>query len=367
MKVGIITLYHNNKNYGAVLQAYAMTEFINSIKKGTAIQIAYDLKAHRYLPNRFFYIKDKKCEKFRNSVPHTETYVKENILDKIRNEFDAIIIGGDQVWNPNKEGTYERLLPSVNTRKISYAASIAVTKLTPQQSVMLPLIGCFDYIGIREESGKKLLLENNLKKDITVVVDPVVLISLEKWREMAVYPIKNRNYSYCCFLGNNKYFRDLTTKITHTCKLPLVNIPYIGTSFNNFDEFFADYKFEQAGPEEFLGLIDGSKLVFTDSFHCTLFSIIFKRNFFVFLKDSNNPNISTNARITDLLKDLGLSHRIINSEKDITQELLNEKIDYDKVFVILNEKLQISLDFLRNAFKGTELEEGLNNLDFTIN
>ncbi len=364
MKIGIMTLYHKNYNYGAMLQSYALTNFINQVKVDTAYQIDYQFKEYSY--SLFFYQKLLKCKNFVDKIPHTEFFNNKTNLFSLNEKFELFICGGDQIWNPyffNKQN----FLSEIYKPKISYAASIAVTKLTQEQSKIIPLINDFSHIGLREESGKNLLQEHNITKDMTVVVDPVVLISVEQWRNIAQYPLKNRDYSFACFLKDNQIFRNISTNISHTYKLPLVNIPYINTIFNSYDEFFGDFKFEQAGPEEFLGLIDGSKVVFSDSFHCIVFSIIFKKQFFAFLRDSNNPTTSMNSRITDLLKDLGLSHRIINSEKDITQELLNEKIDYDKVFILLNEKLQISLDFLRNAFKGTELEEGLNNLDFTIN
>ena len=133
----------------------------------------------------------------------------------------------------------------------------------------------------------------------------------------------------------------------------------LNLQFNHYDKKFGDIKLNDIGPAEFVGLIRDSQIVVTDSFHAAVFSIIYKKNFFALLRNVENEDSSMNSRITDLLSELGLSDRIVTNESQLTEEFLNETIDYTYAESVIKEKRIKSVEFLKNAFKGTEMEDKL--------
>ena len=120
------------------------------------------------------------------------------------------------------------------------------------------------------------------------------------------------------------------------------------------DEGFANETPYDVGPAEFLNYVRNSEYIFTDSFHCSVFSILYKKNFLVFSRFSENAMQNTNTRIDNLLSLTNLSQRKIDTKKNI-DNLLSMPLDY----VDVDERLEIlrksSLAYLEQALKGIEL------------
>ena len=100
-----------------------------------------------------------------------------------------------------------------------------------------------------------------------------------------------------------------------------------------------------AGPKEFLGLIANAEVVFTSSFHCTIFSILFHKDFYVFEQSFSSKTADINQRYIEQLETYGITHRYIHYG-EVLSPIHQQRIDYDKVEKIFQERLQKSFQFL---------------------
>lgn len=386
MKIGIITLYYNNFNYGGILQAYALTNYLNSLNEIEAEQIMYDAPYEKrtireLLRNKkgkiiwfllskiwliikdsifkslkigFYSIKDKKriemMKKFIEDIPHSELVLEENI-ENINDWYDVFITGSDQVWNP----TWYRSACFLNfvrdeKKKISYAASMGVNSLSEEkQQKIIPLIKRLDFISVREKKAKNILEKYIIEKPIDVVVDPVLLLSTEEWNKIAHSVIKEKQYVYAYFLGKNKSNIRNAKKIAQNLGNNKMSIAYIYMTFRKSKKNLNNILIHDAGPAEFLGLIRDSEIVLTDSFHAVVFSIIFRKKFIAFKKHNDRNEDSMNSRIIDLLTELGLNERIFTSGRQLTKEFLEKEINYDHVYAVLEKHKKFSKDYLNKA------------------
>lgn len=384
-KIGILTLYHNSNNYGALLQAYALTEFINkNIKGKKAEQITYDIPYEKrdfkeiigrknfikIVINKIFlkmrvsifnfivkrdisgkYSKRmKKNKDFRNLIPHSEEIFSNNI-EQLNNVYDIFISGSDQVWNPTwfRSACFLDFVKD-EKRKIAYAASMGINILTEKKAEkMIPLVNRIDYISVREKKAKDILQKYISNKSISVVVDPVLLLPVNEWEKLAVSPLSGHKYAFAYFLGEKRENIKYAKKIRKLLNIELTTIPFLHMSYRKCERNFGDNKIKDAGPKEFLGLIKDAELILTDSFHATVFSIIFKKKFYVFKRDGDNEPDSMNSRITDLLENLGLANRIVTSKNQLSKVFLEKEIDYTYANTILDKEIKFSMEFLENA------------------
>lgn len=196
-----------------------------------------------------------------------------------------------------------------------------------------PELDKFEYIGVRENTGKEIIEAMGLKA--TIVVDPTLLLERENYEKL---------------IGNKKFKKEfqLFSYILHEKQITANKInEYI---FNKYFDKTKDKKFnkEPIGIIEWLYNIKKSKLVLTNSFHGTIFAIIFNKPFIVIPVEGSNMN----NRITTLLSSIGLENRFIESldEKKI-DELLGESIDWEQVNTIVKQLRKESAEFLMNAIK----------------
>lgn len=387
-KIGILTLYHNNQNFGALLQAYALAAYINQNKIGdcTAEQITYDtpyvrrsirelieakrlriistlvkkicfklhLFAYKLLYGSKLSINDsgriKANNKFAAKIPHSPVITPETVRT-LNSRYDIFITGSDQVWNPTwfRSACFLDFVDD-DKKKFSYAASMGINVL-PKSSAkkIIPLIKRLDYISVREEKAKNLLEQYITDKGIETVVDPVLLLSSDEWNKVAHPIIKNKEYAFAYFLGENRSNIYCAKKAADTLRLPVASVPYIRLHESRHDKVLMDITVNNAGPAEFAGIIKNAGIVLTDSFHAVVFSIIFKKKFIAFKRDNDTIDNSMNSRIVGLLEELGLSSRIVTSRKQITSDFLNQEIDYTYADSILEQKIRKSEDFLYRA------------------
>lgn len=324
MRVGIISLYYKNHNYGGLLQAYALTNYLNSHGVDCE-QISWDfmdgLKRDRNETTSYKSIKqivktfiisliehaNKKnqskrviaFEQFENMIPHSEKkYTRDNIEESIA-EYDCFITGSDQVWNMTRYNPEQFLqfVPS-SKAKLSYAASMPDLKLTENQKrIVCEHLKTFDAVSVRENITASKLSEW-LGKKVEWVLDPTFLLTAFEWEKVArPYEIKD-DYIFCYFLGGRKDIRHIAEEFAKEIGFKIATFSHLGCT-NVSDVRFGDYKIYDAAPDEFLSLIKNAKYVLTDSFHATIFSYIFKTKFFVF---SRAGQANTDSRITSLLE-----------------------------------------------------------------
>ena len=347
-KIGIITHYYKTSNYGGNLQAYALTFFLN--KNGfDAKQICYDywssLNYDQFIKpnekrsfktyfsvflsrtlfrNKAIFIKKYKArraavfDKFQQSmVPHTDKEYFEHNLAELNHKFDYFVTGSDQVFN-FKWFRKAFWLVFASKTKISYAASMAVDKIPADKIEFIRTsLKSFKAIGVREEKTVDLLRELSVNR-VQLNVDPTFLLSEDEWNSVSSNRIMDEDYVFCYFLGNNKTSRRLAKKYASLHNLKLVCIPVCINNDVLIDRKLGDINILYASPGDFISLIKNANVVFTDSFHACIFSIIYKKNFVVFNRDSKG---TMNTRIESLVKLFSIEKRFINTKE---QSNINE-------------------------------------------
>ena len=232
---------------------------------------------------------------------------------------------------------------------MSYAASIAKDSLNEEmKNAFSRILVDYDSISVREKSDKKLL-EELTKKDIEVVVDPVFLLEEDNWLEL-VKEKKEKKYVFGYFLGTNKKERELAKQMSQQLGAELFILSMNYNDVNNPSDEFSPYYLHDISPEEFLSYIYGAEVVFTDSFHAAAFSIILKKEFFVFNRDARRRMTS---RIYTLTQMTGTEQRFCDSEEkeNIEYLRLQEAIDYKYVQKKLNNEVVRSREYLLGTLK----------------
>ena len=377
-KIGILTLYKNNKNYGGILQAYALQKFIQSIINDgeECVQISYIIsptpikeKLKHSLEYRSFWENIKlvlkllkKCsfkkeyinenqsfqrafEDFEDGIPHTKkTYTYQTIYE-CAHQFTHLITGSDQVWNGGIDlETFCLKFADDKVKRIAYAASSASTKFGEWQDLIFKEnLGKFTAISVRERSVVPYF-ERMSNRKIAVVLDPVFLLSAQEWHDVSKKLDITFPYIFCYFLGENKEQRERAIRIAKVNNCKLVTISMNG--FKEPDIDFGDIQIENVGPREFLGLIENAKGVITDSFHATAFSIIFNKAFWALPRFKNRKDQNNNHRVVDILDQFSLSEYYSNSNDMLPQ------IKFDEANIILKARVEESCIFLKDALEG---------------
>lgn len=223
---------------------------------------------------------------------------------------------------------------TVNT--VAYATSFGQSKL-PKDSAKKAKVFLkkIRHISVREESGQKLI-KDLVGRDVPVVCDPTLLFTGDEWMAIQkIEPIIKGRYILCYFLGNNPPHREFAKKLKEKTGCRIVALTHLD-EYVKSDEHYADETPYDIGPAEFLNLIRNAEFVCTDSFHCSVFSILYKRQFFTFRRYTRNTKQSTNSRLDTLFNSLGISGRIMKGNEDVA-EFLEKEIEYDFVF----EKIEI--------------------------
>ena len=340
MKVAICTLY-GNVNFGNKLQNYALQETL--MKLGIEQVITFKSDDRRIITKikeitKMLNKKNRKFIKFNKNINYAKKIIDYN-NPKIEEKIDAIIYGSDQIWNTQFEGKYRFFIGDLDIpiKKIAYAASFGTNSIDEEYvDKYKKSLGEFYKISVREIQGKKII-KNMINKDTEVVLDPTLLLSREEWQKIEKkIPIKlPKRYVLNCFLGESTNEKlDFISKCAKENDCEIINI------LDKNDKYYSE-----TGPSEFLSLIDNSYAIFTDSFHATVFSIIFEKPFLSFQRTQKNLK-SMNSRIDTLLHKFKLQNNIYNSNKD-NRRFMN--IDYDNVKKILNKEKNKSLAYLKKS------------------
>lgn len=323
-KAAIVTWY-SSKNFGSQLQAYALYKTITNL--GYDVYMVY-FHRHPLLRKIYYYIINSLplcISRILNRQVDTpkylfvKKYLKEVFINPTNSltDFDAAICGSDQIWAPNVfNPLYMLSFISDNTTKLSYAASIGLNKIPDNlKDDYLNLLSRLSNISVREESGKKLLKEC-CGINASVVLDPTLLLSADEWKKIAKEVYVNSPYIFCYILNPSHNYKN---KILDYQKRYGVKI--IGLSENQKDsEWMEVLDYKRIGPEEFLGLILNASAVFTDSYHCTIFSIQFNKPFITFERFNNSDALCQNSRIQQLDSYFNIENNIKNPN---TSEQLN--------------------------------------------
>lgn len=368
--IGIIT-YHHYYNYGTMLQALALQEKVEQLGyQAELIDFKQDNSLSRYemlklrIKRMPVYIKERKkyrvladsrekikeknelFEQFYKTYLHVgkKKYTTTQQLMENPPVYDGYVVGSDQTWNPFVANSPEAFfLPFVEnkSKKGSYGPSLAVKSLSDEkEKEYRKKLSSFSFLSCREQDGAQLL-SRITQKEVKCVLDPTLLLSAKEWGKYCEYEIPKEPYILVYFLGEKSEHRRAVEKIQKLTNWKIISLPAAYLEMEN-----NDYKKVWGGPKEFLSLIRGAALICTDSFHGTMFSINFQRNFFSFCKSSDSEESSENSRLYSTLNIFGLSNRIIHNMDNLTAEDIS--IDYKNVIPILEEQRRYSIEYLEN-------------------
>lgn len=369
MKIAILSLILNT-NYGGILQSYALQTILERMGHNVKVldhEFVTDLPLRqlvKVLPKRFInkYIFRNNItlytpqyyqrKQYRERSTHTRSFIFKNIhirkcksLKRLRNnEFDAIVVGSDQVWRPSYFICWGDFLDSFllfakgwDIRRISYAASFGTDKWMFNSSDTIKireLIHLFDAVSVREMDGINIC-KDNLGIETTLVLDPTLLLSktdyvklIESASSTADIP-KSSLLNY--ILDDNKQKNKLVDNIAKEKKLITFRI-------NESEDIRSNVKRQPV--ETWLKAFYNSDFIVTDSYHACVFSIIFEKPFICFVNEQRGI-----SRFRTLSSIFGLSRHFITHLDEY-----DSSFDYRPTPVIKKriESLQtISINFLR--------------------
>lgn len=382
-KVGIVSCYFKH-NYGSMLQAYATqqildnmgienetinidenVDFSNGKKKYYMTQITnftfiksklgmiklkFDKKLNKDLGKNIS-IRAKKYKEFEQKFKLTKPYKTYAELTEKCKDYSSVLVGSDQLWLPvNVVADYYTLnwVPD-DVNKISLATSFGVSTVPDKyKEDYKKFLSRIENLSVRESAGVKLV-KDLADKDATLVCDPTLLLTKQEWMQIQQEEriIKDK-YILCYFLGNNIEHRKFAERLKEKTGYKIVSLNH-ADEYVKYSDIFADETPYDVGPAEWINLIRNAEYVCTDSFHGTVFSLINNTKFFTFERYSNkNSKVSTNSRIYSLLEIVNLKERILSGTENI-DNVINLKIDFEKVNKKLAEFRNESKAFLENA------------------
>lgn len=354
MKVGILT-WHYYPNFGSSLQAFALQESIKELGhdvhilnyRNPRISKASNRDGLRVILSRllgglFPRFKYAHLNYMKKYLKQTKPIYDGEGVKELSKQFDTIVFGSDQIWAPNVYNPIYQGVYSPNCIKVSYAASIGLPAIPKklEKAYHDNLCG-FSHVGVREEEGRKVL-KIQCGIDSEVVLDPTLLLPVFRYKAMERHaPIVKAPFVFCYFLNANNQYKQCVE--TYSNKLGL---SVIGFSARADDSDWMTVV-KDVSACEFLWLIHHADFIFTDSYHGTIFSLLYHKNFRTFMRFSEDDPIVQNSRIRQLDKYFGLTS-VIQNPKQLVSDY---RFDYDKFEASLAQLRKDSLTFLKKALK----------------
>ena len=361
MKVITLTTQYAN-NMGAQLQCYALSRYLIEEEHVDCEVLDYypdgASRSWSYFPTPrsfrdflkniyclvnfkllFFKMKKKRLMKkfIIKNVPLTHKRYHRIDLRKNPPLADAFIVGSDQVWNfiyRCDETYFFDFVDKSKSRIIAYAPSIADPWNDEQAKHIQPYLERFNSLSVREEGNLEQVKSLSPQNNPVVVADPVFLLKKDQWDTMANHQFCiDEPYILCYFLSVTSLAIETVAKIRE-----LTGLKVIHYNLCALDKFNSERDIHYGDPADFVGLISRASYVCTNSFHCSAFSIIYKRDF-MFV-----PKHMANERVSNLVENFGLSDVFSTSDKLKTLKKEDLKVDYSHV----DEKGKAYIDFSRN-------------------
>lgn len=387
-KIGLaVTTYTHN--YGSFLQSFAMSEVLKKlgyepevISTG-GVQHLISAARRKYFMSRIFNVNELKsystvfkgmAMKMVNKEFAENLRVRGAAYDTFRDEhfafspvkdswaevgemckgYHAVLVGSDQLWRPaNIEGNYYTLnfVPDA-VNKIAYATSFGIPFLPKAQAKkaqqFLPRL---NHIAVREEKGAEII-KNLTGLDVQVVCDPTLLFTKEEWDKNVGERMMKEDYILCYYLGDNENYLKFAKRLKEYWGVKVVGLVHINGYNKNVQAYMDETPFD-VNPFQFINLIKHARCVLTDSFHCSVFSILFEKEFFAFKRFKDSDTMSTNNRLLTLFKIAGIEGRVVDGTEEINDSLFT-KIDHNKVRENLALKRAESMEYLIKALENQD-------------
>ena len=364
MKIGILT-FHRAINYGAFLQAFALKTYLTSL--GNEVEIVdYWPEGHadcyRVLPQSWkkrslfgkvkFFISfilrysraKKRIEGMQRLVkqyfdlPPVSCYQTAESLKSL--SYDCVVYGSDQIWWKSTIPGYSGFDPVYwgeyfpdSIKKVAYAPSMGIIDLTDDDKEQIRKWLCnFDALSVRE-TGLYEAIRGLTDKEISVVLDPVFLLSKEEWSRYC-RPVKRAKYILYYNLITSKEADALVKRLEEEWRYDVVEVTGAVRTMKIGKRYV-----QTADAIDFISLIRNAEFVVTSSFHGTAFSLIFEKQFYAIGMGKRS------GRVESLLSQLNVSERLV---KDI-KFLSYGNIDYTLVSERLSVLASRSVSYVRNT------------------
>ena len=362
MKIGIVTFWWSQDNYGQLLQCYALQKYLRNAGHD-AYLIRYDprgdyiktpiwrkilkafnpVKLSKYLLNRKRMFDDvhekinnpRKFDEFRNKYIKQSERIYHSYNELVDNppEADMYITGSDQVWNTfgvpieraiNVIKAYLLDFGNSSIKRFAYAASFGKDELDKaSMEIFMPLLKKFDYISVREKSGLNICKQCGID-NVEWVPDPTMLLDADIYRELYKdETIRRPDRPYCFFyhLGNECDFS--IQSVYDWAEKKNFKVLYIaGNAMHD--------KYTKMYPTipEWIYLLEHSEYVLTNSYHCFVFSLMLRKKFAIIPLSGKDK--SMNNRFDSLFQLFNIEERYINSDFSI----IDKEIDWQSVSVV---------------------------------
>lgn len=362
-RIGIIT-YHRSQNYGAQLQAYATRTALTQMGHQAEVIDGNTIGQQKKLFHwNFRNIKgflgalrnnmvSLFCEKARRR--HFAEFSTQHIglstpcptraeLEQQCRRYDAVITGSDQVWHPQiceGDTAFFLDLPLRSEQKIAYAPSFGVPDYTEKEAARyMPLINDIGHLSVREQAGQELI-RRHTGKEATLVLDPTMLLTRADWEKLALpAPYRKPYLFYFTILDEPPGTDAMVRRIAAQRGLQIVRI---GALKDVLKRGFINAR--SKGPREFLGLVRDADFVVTSSFHGTVFSILFEKEFLCVLNNNNR-----NSRLETLAEQTGLTAQLVRDVAAYDEQRDYHSPNYETAAQRLRALREHSQNFLREA------------------
>lgn len=361
--VGIIGLWAGN-NYGCILTGYALYKLIEDFTEGGEHSVAFIDKYGKLkninentMVRRF--VKDLNVCK----INEKETF-------KLNNSFDTFIVGSDQVWNYNLTSLSNRFMfldfATSNKRKISFSSSFGNNFSTNNDDTEMQLLGYllnrFDAVSVRENYSAAEL-KNKTGVNATQILDPVFVCDMKNYEDLIAKSTVNvdEDYIFAYVLDPNDEKNEILKYVSEKLNMKIIVSTDATNNAKKRKKISYGAVLDEIDLRDWLKYYKNAKYVFTDSFHGTCFSVLFKKQFI------SLGNIQRGIkRFDSLLSDFGLTDRLFLSLNELKERnLLNKEINYEKVYGLLNEKRKEARQWLKSALS-VEKSKSFNSDDLNL-
>lgn len=353
-RIAILT-FTNGMNIGQRLQNYALQTLLEeegfspyTIKQRlswSAFKLTLKQKITMLKNPRHCFLMSRKANLFRKFNQENMIFSQMKLSfsgkqrQRIASSFDGFIVGSDQIWNPNSPFVGENFFLDFVPRekRLTYAPSFSVEQIPDSiADLYSERLNRFDQLSVREHAGADII-QALTGHQATVVLDPTLLLHREHWNKLMV-PCglrPQKSYILTLFLGTLP--NEDISKLKSMVDLPIIAI--------NAES--------SVGPAEFLDLVSHASLVATDSYHITIFSIIYEKPFVNFQR--RETTIDMNSRFRTLYSSLSITNRDWVYLQDNPQEIFN--LDFDKVRESLCKERISSRAFLHDELIRLDADE----------
>ena len=273
-------------------------------------------RTNREKYERPYYESQKACDRFRNEELNIYRDVDPEKPETLNERYDAFIAGSDQIWS-----VFENIfnpyyyLDFAAKRKIAYAPCMGTDQIPKAlEPELRELLADYYALSAREDISAKRLSELTGQR-VEWVADPTLLLTAKQWAESVRHvtvPVKKK-YLLCYFLENRPWYFEQTEFLAHKLHLRPVLIP------NQWDYISSEYVLDGAvGPKEFVALFQNADYVLTDSYHGSIFSMLFNKGFQYLMRFEENDPKSQNIRLHSLFHYFDLDGISVSPENQFT-------------------------------------------------